>query len=208
MNLDEEYKMLREEIMFNMKQVYIYFAFTVGIISSMLVYVFNNNQSNINSIFIAVFVLLICATTRVKRLMTTTLSIATYLEVFLEPNIDERNWEIRSNRQINGYTSKELDKRNPIINIMFFKTISVWFLLSIITYALYVLALFDKNKENIFNFVEYFSSDYIFIFNTIIIILLICITLSNNENNRDMYIKHWKDVKEEEMKSKTEHANR
>jgi len=200
--MDEEYKMLREEIMFNSKQVYVYFAFTVTVISGMLMYVFNNNQSNINSIFIAIFVLLICAAARVKRLLSTTVNISAYMEVFLEPNINERNWEIRSNLRLNGYNSKELDKRNPIINIMFFKTISVWFLLDTITYALYILVLFGNSKEPIFNIIKFLFSNYIFIFNTIIFLLLIGITLSNSENKRDMYIEHWKKVKENESTTK------
>jgi len=202
MNMNDEYKMLREEIMFNSKQVYVYFAFTVTIISSMLVYIFNNNQSNINSIFIAIFVMLICSATRVKRLVSTTVNISAYMEVFLEPNIDGRNWETRCNRRVDGYNSKEQDKRDPLINIMVFKTISVWFLLSIITYALYILALFDNKNENIFNFIKLQFPNYMFIFNTIIFLLLICITLSNSENKRDMYINHWEKVKENETATK------
>jgi len=197
MNMNEEYKMLREEIMFNSKQVYLYFTFTVLSVSTMLAYVFKNiNKPNSNSIFIAIFVLLICATTRVKRLLTTTISISTYMEVFLEPDVDERNWETRSHYQVNGCNSRELDKRNPWINIMFFKSISPWFLLSIITYVLYVLVLYGNDEDPFSILISHsFFVIFVLVFNTIIFFMLIYITLFNDKSYRDKYLKHWKEVK-------------
>jgi len=187
--MNDEYNMLREEIMFNMKQIHLYFAFFVTTVSTVLVYVFNNiDKPYSNSIFIAIFILLICATARVRKLLSSNLSISTYMEVFLEPYIDGRNWEIRSHYQVNGYSSGELDKRNFMINIMVFKTISVWFLFGVITYILYVILKFDK-KYSIY-----------FILNTILFLILMCITLPQKKNDRDRYIKHWKKVKEEEKR--------
>jgi len=196
--MNEEYKMLREEIMLNSKQVYLYFALTVTAISTILAFVFNNiDKPNINSIFIAIFVLLICTVTRVKGLLATIVSISTYMEVFLEPHIDERNWETRCYYQVNGYNSRELEKINPLINIMFFRSISPWFLLDIITYVLYIIVLYGNDKKNPFGILRPPSFFVIFVltFNTIIFFLLIYITLFNGKSDRNKYIKHWKEVK-------------
>jgi len=40
--MNEEYKMLREEIMYNSRRVYLYFALIVPSVSGMLAVVFNN----------------------------------------------------------------------------------------------------------------------------------------------------------------------
>jgi len=195
MNMNDEYKMLREELMFNSKQIYLYFAFIVTAVSTMLAYVFTNiDKPNSNSIFIAIFVLLICAAARVKRLLSTNTSISTYMEVFLEPYIDGRNWETLCHYQVNRCNSQELDKRNPLINIMVFKSMSVWFLLSIITY---IIVLFENNKVNICNIVK--SSPVNSAFNTLMFLILMYITLSS-KIDRDKYIKHWKKVKEMEKR--------
>ena len=200
--MNEEYKMLREEIMFRSKQMYLYFAFTVPAVSTVLVYIFNNiEKPNSNSIFIALFVLLICATTRVKKLISNIVCISAYMEVFLESNIDVRNWETRCNCKVNGYTSQELDKRNPLINIMVFKTISTWFLLGTITYILYIIILFVKNNGDIFRSIKSFPENFVFIFNTFIFIILMYIILSKRGTNRDIYIEHWKEAKKKEKES-------
>jgi len=192
MNMNKEYKMLREEIMFNMKQVYLYFALVVTAVSAMLVYFFNNiDKLNSDSIFIAIFILLICAATRVKRFLSNNVSISSYMEVFLEPNIDERNWETRCHHQVNGHDSTELNKRKPLINNLVFKSLSVWFLLGIITYILYIINMVENSKNiNLFSFY--------FIFNTILFLIVLFITLFHKDINRDMFIKHWKKVKEME----------
>jgi len=195
MNMNKEYKMLREEIMFNMKQVYLYFTFTVPAVSAMLVFVFKNiEKPNSMNIFIAIFVLLICAAARVKKLIVANVRISTYMEVFLEPNIDERNWETRSNYQVNGCNSKELDNKNFLFNIMIFKSISPWFLLGIIIYVLYIIILYENNKENISDiFVSFLFN---LLINSFLFFLLMYITLKNDKNEREKYKNHWKNIKE------------
>ena len=184
--------------MFGSKQIYLYFSFTVPAVSAILVFIFNNIEKPYSmNIFCAIFVLLICAVTRVKKLITTTVYISTYMEVFLEPKINGRKWETRCNYQVNGYNSKELDNRNPLINNMFFRTISAWFLLGFFTYALYIMVLLKNDKIN--NLCDSIESHPVnFVFNTIFFLIIMYVSLSNRNIDRNMYIEHWENIKEKE----------
>ena len=163
----------------------------------MLVFVFYHIYDPISiNMFIAIFILLICTATRIKRFIAITVCISTYMEIFLEPNIDGRNWETRCHYQVNGFSSQELDKRSPLINFMFFRTISACFFLGVIPYILYLIAFLGNNKKDALNIIK--SSPVNFIFTIIMCLILIYITLSRKEINRDMYIEHWKEVKRNE----------
>jgi hypothetical protein len=203
MSMNKEYEMLREEIMFNTKQKYLSFTFTVPIVSGVLVFVLPNiDKPNSIHIFCAIFVFIVCAVTRVKRLTNGIEYISTYMEVFLEPNIDDRNWETRCNRRIEGYSGKEVDKNNPLLNIMFLKSFSAWLLLGIIIYFLFIMILYENYKDDLYNIFKYFLIDCIF--NTIMFFIILYVTLSNKRNIRDKYIKHWESIKQNEQGTMSE----
>jgi len=75
---------------------------------------------------------------------------------------------------------------------------SLWFLLSIITYVLYIFVLYGNDKENTSNIDKYFYVG--FVFNSIMFLILMYITLLS-KNDRDKYIKHWKEIKEMEKRA-------
>jgi len=68
--------------------------------------------------------------------------------------------------------------------------------LGVIPYILYLIAFLGNNKKDALNIIK--SSPVNFIFTIIMCLILIYITLSRKEINRDMYIEHWKEVKRNE----------
>lgn len=91
--MEEEYKMLREEIMFNINKTHWYISgvSTIGI--ALLAYIIKS-PSNIVllSLFLAILVIVegrIFALTKAINITST------YMEVFLEPDLENINWETK-----------------------------------------------------------------------------------------------------------------
>jgi len=185
--MNEEYKMLREEIVSNMKQIHQYFALTNTAIFLILAYIFGN--PNNPNIFVAVFAILVCISVRVKRLMEGNVSISTYMEIFLEPNLEGRSWETSNHHRIGvGYNSHEINKRSTFVDILFFRANSPYLLLGVIMYFLYFVVLIQN-----LSFLNIFASG---IFNTFaFFIILYNARFDANNVGRDEYINYWKKVK-------------
>lgn len=186
--IENEYKMLREEIISNLKQMHQYFALTSTAVFAVLAYIFNN--PNNPNIFIAMFVVLICISTRIRRILESNVSISTYIEVFLEPKIDGRKWETYNHYKVRGYNSHNISKRNLFFEILFFRTNSTYLLLGVIMYCIHLLVLI-KN----FSLFGMFLGGII---NTISLLILLYNALFDaNNKHRDKYLDYWKKVKEE-----------
>ena len=186
--MNEEYKMLREEIVSNMKQIHQYFALTNTAIFLILAYIFGN--PNNPNIFVAVFAILVCISdsVRVKRLMEGNVSISTYMEIFLEPNLEGRSWETNNHYRIGGYNSHEINKRSAFVDTLFFRANSPYLLLSVIMYFLYFIVLVQN-----LSFFNIFASG---IFNTVaFFIIQHNARFDANNVGRDEYINYWKKVK-------------
>jgi len=189
MNLNDEYKMLREEIIANHKQMNQYFTLVCTSALAILAYIFNN--PNNPNIFIGIFVMLVCIAARIKRLLEGNVSISTYMEEFLEPYIDARNWEARTHCSVRGDNVHDINKRSLFMNILIFRTNSPYFLLGIIMYFLYIVVLIQN--LSLFNLL---SGG---IFNTVALLVLLYIaSFDANNKGRDKYINFWKEVKNKE----------
>lgn len=122
--MEEEYKMLREEIVFNTNKTHWYISgiSTVGI--AFLAYIFNS-PSNIAllSLFLAILVIV---EGRIFSLTKSIIIISTYMEVFLEPKLEGRDWETKLHcDEFNP------EKRRPFMDFIS-NTNSVCFLIGII----------------------------------------------------------------------------
>lgn len=89
--MEEEYKMLREEIMFNTNKMHWYISgiSTVGI--ALLTYIVQNPS---NIVLLSLFLsILVIVEGRIYSSTKCIIVISTYIETFLEPNLEGRNWE-------------------------------------------------------------------------------------------------------------------
>ena len=118
-SVNDEYIMLRSEIDNNIRQMHQYFSATGTAIIALFAYTINNPYNLNIYIFTAVFVALVCVASRVKHALRANVSIGTYMEIFLEPNIEGRAWETRSHYILEGRNSHELDERNSLMRFMF-----------------------------------------------------------------------------------------
>ena len=185
--MEAEYVMLRNEIENNMKQMHQYFALTSTAIVALLTFIFNN--PNNPNVFIAIFVVLVFIAVRIRRLLEGNISISTYMEVFLESNIDGRNWETFSHYNIEkGPNSHELSKRTSYTNLLLFRTNSMPLFLGIVVYIAYIIVLVNN-----WSLLNDLSGG---IFNTLaLLILLYVAVLDANNKDRDSYKRYWNEVK-------------
>ena len=193
--MNDEYKMLREEIDNNLKQMHQCLTLVCTGALAVLAYIFND-PNNLN-IFVVIFAALVCVGTRIKQLLESNVRISTYIEVFLEPNIEGRDWEIRSHLLQGKKNSHDINRRPYFIEALFFRTNSPYFLLGIIMYILYIYVVVLAQNVSLFNIL--FSG----IFNTIALGVLIYIArFDANNKHRDKQIKHWQEVKEQSADNK------
>ena len=187
--MNDEYVMLREEITNNIKQIHQYFAITNTAFFVVLTYIFNN--PNNPNIFIAMFVMLVCVATRVKYVLASNIKISTYMEVFLESDMDNRNWETRSNFAVGKRNIHKINTKDFLSNVLLFKSNSTYFLLGTIMFLLYVTILIQN-----FSIFNLFTGGII---NTISLLILLYIALFDASGKcRDNYIMHWEKVKSEQ----------
>ncbi|MCL2397983.1 MAG: hypothetical protein FWC93_07965 [Defluviitaleaceae bacterium] len=196
--MNDEYNMLRKEIDSNLKQMHQYFALTITALFVTLALIFDNSTNPsmpINpNIFSIMFAVLVCVAARVKSLSKSNMRISTYMEIFLEPNMNDRNWETRMySKAAKGYSSHNIDAKFKLAEILIFRVGSTYSLLGIIIYALYIFVLYEN-----FSWFYALSGG---IFNTIALWILIHLSFfSYNANHkfRDDFIEYWKDIKAQE----------
>jgi len=184
MSMKDEYIMLRGEIDDIIKYMHQYFMLACGGIFAALAYIFKNPDSTNNpNIFIAAFAALVCIASRVRVFSNGMTRISTYMEIFLEPNIDGRKWETISHYRINN--NRGADKKNFFMNNLFFRSNSAYLILGILAYILYL------------NILEWkFVISTATIFNTIALCILAYMSLFNRYNKvRDKYISGWNTIK-------------
>jgi len=194
--MEEEYKMLREEIMFNLNKLHWYVSGTATIGIALLAYIISNPN---NIIFLSLFlaVLFILEGRIACMIKKSNIMISTYMEVFLEPNLENRNWETYVHCEINSNQSCDDNEDNLSRNIIrqFIDFISgsnsVCFLMSLII-MVYNCIVFCENVT-IINVV--FS-----LVNLIFTIILGFMAYINRSGHQDRkhYISFWKKVKAKE----------
>lgn len=169
--MNDEYLMLRKEMDSNIDKLHTYISVIYTAIIALIAYILDN-ADNLH-LFSLIFVALICIATRIRALLQTNMRISTYMEVFLEP-MDTSNykWETLSHKELNE-THKSIYSIggiNKFIASLFFKSQSVYLLIGLITFLLYICSIFEY-----FTIKEYFEHGYIIsgIFNILSLILLI-----------------------------------
>lgn len=91
--MEEEYKMLRDEIMFNTNKIHWYISGISTIGLALLAYII---KSPTNIVLLSLFlVILVIVESRIFALTKAIIIISTYMEVFLESNLENRNWETK-----------------------------------------------------------------------------------------------------------------
>lgn len=188
--MEEEYKMLREEIMFNLNKLnwYVSVLYTVSI--ALLAYVIENPENPI--LFSLIFVVLLCISSRIRSITTSNVRISSYMEVMLESQIPDRNWETFCHYKLQNKDSHSLipinKKISRFIDIIS-RTSSVCLLLGIVTFVF-----------NCFVLIENLNPIYVIStsFNLIILFVLCYMTYVNgNYIYRDKFVAHWKEIKKE-----------
>jgi len=95
---DKQYEMLREEIMQNLSTTHNLLTITYVAVGVILSYIMINLDSlalyfEPPILFIPIFVILIVIFYRLRILSTDNISMSTYMEVFLEPYLNDIKWE-------------------------------------------------------------------------------------------------------------------
>lgn len=194
--MEEEYKMLREEIMFNINKLHWYVSgvATVGI--ALLAYIISSpNNIVFLSLFLAVLFIL---ESRIFRMTKSNITISTYMEVFLEPYIENRKWETYVHFKINeDNVHDENNQKCNTFNKLIWQFLdfisgsnSVCFLISIIVMTYNCIVIWDNATliNTIFSFVNLLL--------TIFLGYMACINRSGHQD-RDHYLSFWKNVKDQ-----------
>lgn len=188
--MEDEYKMLRDEIMFNLDKIHMYIslASTVGL--ALLAYIIDK-PNNIILIFLFLFVLSI-AECRIYGITKNNTRISTYMEVFLESKIKERNWETYSYFEIDEASAHSIKYQTIFRFISGSNTICF-----LISYAVLILNCYILSNN-------WSCSNFLFsIINWLLLVFLAHMALNNRGGNklRDHYIEHWNKVKEKKEQS-------
>lgn len=102
--MDEEYKMLREEIILNINKMHWYVSIVSTVAVALLTYIVQDTENiTLFSVFLATLVII---EGRIYSITKSSLRISAYMEVFLEPNLENRNWETYSYLKKNNITSQ------------------------------------------------------------------------------------------------------
>lgn len=192
--MEEEYKMLREEIMFNLNKLHWYISIVSTVAIAFLAYIVqSSNKIILFSLFLAVLFIM---EGRIYEVTKSNVRISTYMEVFLEINPQNPNWETNSFIEIGEdmCNSRRLKKEASLNFITGINTVCL--LIGFIVFAFNVSIL----VQNI-SFINILFS----VINLLILILLAYIAYENRggHQNREEYIKHW-----QEVKTKIEKENR
>lgn len=108
--MEEEYKMLREEIMLNINKMHWYVSIVSTVAVALLTYIIQNTENiTLFSVFLATLVII---EGRIYSITKSSLRISTYMEVFLEPNLENRKWETYSYIKKKN-TSSQPENTNP-----------------------------------------------------------------------------------------------
>lgn len=212
--MEEEYKMLREEIMFNLTKMHWYVSIVSTVAVALLAYILQNiDNIALISVFLATLVVI---EGRIYSVTKSNLRISTYMEVFLEPNLENRNWETYSflkERNIipqtantdsqNGNSNAQTesaDSHNDETDSRNVKEKGVVAYISGINTACLLIGLIPF----IFNCVALpknlsLPNMFLTILNAIFILSLLTMSFvymdDKDESKRDKYIKHWKNIK-------------
>lgn len=179
----EEYKMLREEIMFDTNKMHWYISGISAIGIALFTYIVTN-PSNIVllSLFLAVLVIV---EGRIFSLTKSMIIISTYMEVFLEPNLEEINWETMLH--CNDF---KLEKSRPFTDFIS-NTNSVCFLIGAIVIIFNSIIIW----ENITLINVIFS-----LVNLLLVIFLAYMAFINRKGyqDREKYKNSWDNVKQKQ----------
>lgn len=190
----KEYKMLREEIMFNLNKLHWYLSIVSTISIALLTYIIKNpNDIILLSLFLAVLIIM---EGRVHAMTVSNIRISTYMEIFLEPDIDIK-WETYSYYKIDNYNSRTLPlaKKFPINFITGINAVCLF--IGVIAFVFNIIVICRScNGINIL-----FT-----ILNVVLLFILIYMAYINRGGQlyRDDYIKHWKQIKEIMQKETSE----
>lgn len=183
----EEYKMLREEIMFNLNKLHWYISMVSTVSIALFAYIIKHpNDIILLSLFLATLVIM---EGRIHSVTESNIRISTYMEVFLEPNLE--------NIKLETYSHYKLDKQNAH-SIPLVKNFSINFITEINTVCLLIgIIAFVFNCMIIYR--SFNTNNIIFsILNLVFLIVLGYMAIINGRGYlyRDAYIKHWQQLKE------------
>lgn len=142
----EEYKMLREEIMFNLNKLHWYISIVSTVSIALFAYIIKNpNDIILLSLFLATLVIL---EGRIHSVTESNIRISTYMEVFLEPNLENIKWETYSHYKINKKNSHliPLVKNHSINFITEINTVCL--LIGIIAFVFNVIIIYRSLNTN------------------------------------------------------------
>lgn len=193
--MEEEYKMLREEIMFNLNKLHWYISIVSTVATALLAYIL---QSPDNIVLLSLFLAsLVIMEGRIYSVTESNLRISAYMEVFLEPHLENRNWETYNFLKIHKYNSRTINVKKGI-PINFITGInSVCLLIGIIVFIFNLVIIWENTL--LINII--FSA-----LNLILVTFLAYMAYINRGGNqrRDDYIRHWNLVKDKfETKGKS-----
>lgn len=177
--MEEEYKMLREEIVFNTNKIHWYISIVSTVGLALLAYIIVDPRNVILlTLFLAVLVII---EGRILGLTKSIIVISTYMETFLEPELNGRNWETKLH-------DKELKfKKRPLLNFLS-NTNSICFLIGIIIMVYNCITIW----ENISILNVTFS-----IINLLLVLILAYMAFlnMNGYQDRESHLKSWENLK-------------
>lgn len=183
----EEYKMLRKEIMFNLNKLHWYISIVSTVSIALFAYIIKNpNDIVLLSLLLSALVIM---EGRIHSVTEGNIRISTYMEIFLEPNIENINWETNSYYKLNGQNSHTIPL-TKIFPINFFTGINtVCLLIGVIAFVFNCIVIFHS-----FSIINIIFS----IINLFLLIILGYVAFINGRGHiyRDDYIKHWKQLKD------------
>lgn len=191
--MDEEYKMLREEIMFNIDKLHWYISVVYTAVIALLAYIIENPDNAL--LLLLVFVVLVCANSRIRSVTKSNIRISSYMQVILEPDLENRNWETLSHYKINNYDSHTLfsSRGNKFIDFIS-RTSAVCFLIGIFVFVLNCITIY----ENLTTINILCGA-----LDLVLLIILGYFTYTNGSYiYRDECVKHWETVKRNNKNSK------
>jgi len=188
--MNDEYKILRDEIESNTKYASSLFKLIcIGAFATLTYTFFKPDNLNNPNVFVVIFAVLAFIALKVKSLTIGNLRISAYMEVFLESKTKEHHWETRlHHRTKSGHTIYEIPEKGLIQNLILK---SIYFVLGFIMFVLYATALI-KVKPPLNTLLMGLIPNLI-----ILLILFSIAKIETGKELRDKYIAHWKQVKKE-----------
>lgn len=184
--MEKEYDMLRKEIEQNSSVINNYLTFLYPAMGVMLAYIVSNFNNSL--IFSAMYLIIVPIAARIRSLNNSTVRLAAYMIVFLEPGITGFCYETRNYLRIYLKANRN-SKVNNAISLFFLNINGATFFIGLATYVLYIYILVKK-----FDMTNLLIGGII---NTLSMLILTYFLVKDFRSHTDKaeYVKSWEQIK-------------